>query len=119
MSTQKVTVTLMKVVDSINALNELIQVPMPARTAFSVRKVALTLDEERKVVNETINSMHKEMLGDREELTKEEIEVLNKEMKDLLDKDVEISVEKINISDLGTSNVKPATLMILDWLIVG
>jgi hypothetical protein len=107
------------------------ELPMPARTAFNLGKIAEQINESVEMLQSTSRKRREEIFEDidesKEELTEEErnaiVEAetqLQEEMDDLLDTETaEITGEKINISALGTAQVKPTTLFALDWLIVG
>ena len=116
---ETIKITLSQVMGSIEALNELISVPMPAVTAFNVRKIASAVEEERKTISETIQGRRESLLEDDKNPSEEDITTLNKEIEELLSSEVELKANKINITDLGAANIKPRTLMALDWLIVG
>ena len=107
------------ILNSIEALNELINVPLPAVTSFNIRKVATALEAERLAATEAITARREELYVDDKTPSEKEIKALNEEVEQLLEREITLKFDKINISDLGTVSIKPRTLMALDWLIVG
>jgi len=120
MSKQIINITLRQVVNSIGPFRELISVPMPAPTAFNIRKIASLVEGERQSIEETLEKRKIELIGEDGEPKEGAEAIFNKEVNELLDGgSMEVEGAKVKIQDLGTANVTPSTLMALDWLIVG
>ena len=120
MSTPTFEVSYRTIINSVNAVGELMQVPMPAKTAFNLRKIANQINEISTDLQEASKKRAEELMPeDDKEISEKNKARFEEEMEELLDSEVTITGEKISINDLGMANVKPVTLFALDWLVVG
>ena len=118
MSNEELTVTLRTILNSIEALNELINVPVPAKTSFGIRKIAQAVEDERAKVTESVQARRAELFKDGKTPSEDEMKELNAEIEELLNTEVTVKGQRVHVSELGTASVKPATLLALDWLVV-
>jgi len=120
------------VADSVPAINELLKLTLPVKTAFKVVKVAKSLQgvldsynvvlkqlQEKHSTKKEDGSMETTDVGGVQRIVFENPEDFAKEYLELLEQETEVEFKKIPVDDLGDASVAPATLLNLSWLIDG
>jgi hypothetical protein len=120
MATKTFNVSYRTIINSVKAVSDLMQVPMPAKTALNIKKIASQMNEVSADLQETAKKRAAELMPEGEgEASPENKELFKAEIEELLDSEVEITGDKISIDDLGMARVTPATLFALEWLVTG
>lgn len=134
-----VPVTLGQLLQSIGALNYLTAQALAASVSFRIGRMLKAINGEleqyelsRKTLCERFSNKNAEgkaiMLNAKNEpieegqqgrydIPKEKMEEFEKELTELSAVEVELPGQQIHVSDLGSVNIAPAHLMILDWMI--
>ena len=94
---------------------------LPIKVALKLQRNSLKVNEEYNVasgIRRKIIDKYKDKKLDNGnvKIKKDKIEVYNKEIKELMEQDVKIELEKINPSDLGET-IKPRTLILIDKIL--
>ena len=101
-------ISLQKLIDSVQAFRELQQVSLPATVSFRLSKLVKAADEHLEDF-----SNQRKALAEKESSPEEK----NKELKELLDLEVDLPDTRLSISDFGDAKITPAALSALEWLI--
>jgi hypothetical protein len=117
---------MIKLRDLINsevALQNILKEKLPISVAWELKvfinKVSpeiLSYEEIRKQKIIEFGEEIKDSPGDYR-IKKEDLQIFSKEMDILLDKNIDVSVPKINIKEFKDFNISCNDIMILDWLI--
>lgn len=114
----------MKVQDVYNlieGLSDMIDKELPISTAYIVQRNHKKLVDEYKVANETrqgIMEKYKEKdTDDGVVIKKDKTKEFDKDIKELMDQEVDLALDKIWLEDLGETAVKPRTLALIDTII--
>lgn len=104
-----------------NGLDTLNEKEYPIATALKLQRISLKVNEEYEIASNLrlkLVEKYKEKTLDNGnvQLKKDKIPVFNEEMKELLEQDVEITLDKIELSALGET-IKPSTLILVDKII--
>lgn len=94
---------------------------LPIKAALKLQRNSLKVNEEYNVasgIRRKIIDKYKDKKLDNGnvKIKKDKIEVYNKEIKELMEQDVKVELEKINPSDLGET-IKPRTLILIDKIL--
>lgn len=94
---------------------------LPIKVALKLQRNSLKVNEEYNVasgIRRKIIDKYKDKKLDNGnvKIKKDKIEVYNKEIKELMEQDVKVELEKINPSDLGET-IKPRTLILIDKIL--
>jgi len=120
---------LLKLVNSVPALNELSTVKLPAKVSFKFVKFLKAIDEDVKGYQNTRNEQLKKYGTaklDANGKETEEYEVLLKtdngkkfiaEMEELEATEVTAEIPEIKLDDLGEEKISGGSLLALEWLI--
>ena len=117
-------VKLDQMLNSVEALAELTSTKLPSKPAYRVARITNKIEAELKLFNEQRSKIVLELGTPSEEnedqftFTPENSIKFNEQISDLLNEEVEIDVPTISINELGSAEIKPATMMILDWMLV-
>ena len=116
-------------VNSVQVLRKLNNAELPVRVSYKLAKNIKSIDKELKIYEEEKQKLINKY-GEKDEegklKTKEDgsinitdTENWNKDIKELLDIEAEINIEKINIDELAKSDLKltPAELALIDYMI--
>jgi hypothetical protein len=113
--------TLSKVVNAIEPLNAIIDMDLPARTAFKVMTLADELDEHVQRYNKLRTELFQkygDAVLDEEgndtgqiQIAAENNEAFAREHQDLLSEEIELHPVRITLADLEQVNIKPRDLM--------
>lgn len=120
-----------RIVADTNFLGALTQRQLPIRVSYSIAKNVSKIENELKVYNaERQKLIDKYCIKDEEgnniidennqlKIDDENLEVWNKEVNELLDIEVDISIHKFNENDLINANceITPAEIMLIDYMI--
>lgn len=119
--------TLETILKSFDGLEKISKLKLPVAISFKVGKTIKAINNELETYQETRKKRIKELgepTKDHEEnptenyqVTKENISVWEKEHKELVEREVEISVYPLKLSDLGDEKLEPTVFAELDWLI--
>lgn len=119
--------TLETILKSFDALEKLSKLKLPVAISFKVGKTIKAINNELETYQQTRKKRIKELgepTKDQEgnptenyQVTKENIPVWEKEHKELVEREVEISVYSLKLSDLGDEKLEPTVFAELDWLI--
>ena len=126
-------ITNQQVFDSIGALQELMGTSLPITLSFKLSKVAKDMDPIIKSIEELRKKSidkYTEKDDDGNPMTIEDQpgmvkitdpDALSADLEELFGIEVDVNVDTIEFSSFEASdvNIKPATLLALDWLIVG
>lgn len=113
-------IKLKKIVDSAEAVVELLKVKFPIKISFALSKLATQLEPELKIYNDKRNEILKELGTPQEEnslsynFTLENRLKFNEELDKLTDIDIKVDFQKIKIADLGEIEIAPTLLV--DWI---
>lgn len=115
--------------DSVQVLRKLNNAELPVRVSYKLAKNIKNIDKELKIYEEEKQKLINKY-GEKDEegklKTKEDgsinitdTENWNKDIKELLEIEAEINIEKINIDELGKSDFKitPSELSLIDYMI--
>ena len=116
-------------VNSVQVLRKLNNAELPVRVSYKLAKNIKNIDKELKIYEEEKQKLINKY-GEKDEegklKTKEDgsinitdTENWNKDIKELLEIEAEINIEKINIDELGKSDFKitPSELSLIDYMI--
>ena len=118
-----------KIVNIINSIGGLSTKQLPVKASYAISKNILKLEKEIK----TYNSEREKLLDKYAEkddegkrvvndtgniiIDKQYVEKWNKDIRELLDIEIEIDVHKFNISVLDGCNISTQELMLIDFMI--
>lgn len=104
-----------EVVGLLNALNSLSDVKLPVRLSYGIKKNHKKLLDEYSDYEDQLNALRDKYNGD------EKSDGYGKELRELLDIDVEIEFYKISdeIFESSDFNITPQQLSIIDFMIDG
>ena len=116
-------------VNSVQVLRKLNNAELPVRVSYKLAKNIKSIDKELKIYEEEKQKLINKY-GEKDEEGKSKVnengminildtENWNKDIKELLEIEVEINVEKINIDELAKSDLKitPSELTLIDYMI--
>jgi hypothetical protein len=109
--------TIGELLDSVSAMQALLEVPMPAATAFKVKMIAKQMNEAIEPAREAIEERRQEYIDDENQLKPDKREEWEAEIEELVTDEIVLRGETVNISALGTAEIRPTVLFALDWLI--
>lgn len=119
-----ITLPIGSIINSVPAMQELAQLPLPARTAFKVQRVMGKMDAELATIEKSRKALIEkfaEKAADGQPIVENnrykilDPTAFNEEMQALLSTTIDIDVTKLRIEDI-IGNVKPATLATVAWL---
>jgi hypothetical protein len=119
---------LKQLIESVPSIQELIKEPLPVKTSFKLSTFISKMNPEIEAFDKVKKDKIIEYKGERQKdengreintfkIPDENVEKFSKEIKELLEQEVDIDVPDINIEDLGDIKIKPEFLMGLNWLI--
>lgn len=118
-------ITIKQVRESNAALNELGATKLPSAVALRVMLIMKALRDPSAAFDETYNKLLmdcgvpiKDQPG-QFQIAPENIEEFNKESKILHAQEVEVNVKPIDVASFANIEVKPQTLLALDWMLTG
>lgn len=124
---ESMTLKLETLLNSAEGLHKIANLKLPVSVSFKVGKtikaIQNELDAYTEVKNKRVKELGKAVLNDkgeptnRYEVTPENTELWQEESKALMEKEVEIEVYKLSLSDLGEEKLEPFIFSQLDWLI--
>ena len=118
-------INLRTIINSAEPVHKLGELKLKARLAYELSKSIESIDKEVKDFTEIRNKKLKEFgtevktLKGQFTFENDSQERFQKEIDDLLNKEVDIQVEKFSIDDLSEVAVEPNILRPLNWLIRG
>lgn len=120
-------VKLLDVLESEQALAEIVRMPLKAKTAYlfakagrKARNIIRDFQDARKVAIEKhgLSDLDFDKLTEKDiKKHKTAIDALSAELDELSEEEVDVDVQPIPFSAIENIEVKPAVLMLLDWLI--
>ena len=120
-------ITLDTVLKSFDGLEKISKLKLPVAVSFKVGKIIKALNAELEVYNETRKKRIQELgevTKDHEgkptknyQVTEANLLVWEKEHKELVEREVEINIHPLKLSDLGDEKLEPTVFAELDWLI--
>lgn len=126
-SSKPMKLTLETILKSFDGLDKIGKLKLPVTISFKVGKTIKAINDELQTYQETRKKRIKELgepTKDQEgnptenyQVTKENLPAWEKEHKELVEREVEISVYKLKLSDLGDEKLEPTVFAELDWLI--
>lgn len=111
---------LWQLVNSINAINELLSIKLPLKTAFKLKVFVKNIDDELKSYEEIRTNLIKELWEEVDGNIKVKEENINEfitKLNELLEQDTKTEVIELSIDELWEWNIDTKTLLQLDWLI--
>jgi len=109
--------TVQQIIDSIEPLKELLNVPLPAQTSFRITRLVTKLNAELEAVRETIARSRKKYEDEEGDVISATSQAeFDEEMKALMESTVSVNFQKINPGVMGSAAVKPGTLLALLWI---
>lgn len=123
-----------QLIASVEALNQLLQLSLPAKAAFRVARLVKQINEPLQTYNEVLKQLQEQYVSKDEDgnavtlphpnnpevrqlvFEGEAQEAYHKAAKELQETTVDLSITPLNIEDLGDIEVKPGLLFDLDWL---
>lgn len=117
----KVTVKLEKLVQSITAMKDLMSKEFDSSTAFDIMAIGQViqpiLDNYQKIKTDMLKKYGKEDEKTKLMIIKDENQyAFQEEWDELMNKDIEIDIEKISKNQLGKITLKPGVLLDLAWM---
>lgn len=109
--------TVRQVFDSVEAMQKLISIPMPASISFRITRIATQINETVETAQGTIKDRRADFAKEGDDIPEDKMEEWDAEIGKLLDEEIEIAGEKISVVAFGTAKIEPITLLQLDWLI--
>lgn len=112
--------TIEMLLESVTSLKDLADKDVNIRIGIALAKNIKEFNEVLEVYNESRRKLFEkygETIDDRILITEENTEVFNKEHKELLEQEVDVTINMIKVDELENVNIKTSTLMSLDWLI--
>ena len=115
--------------DSVQVLRKLNNAELPVRVSYKLAKNIKSIDKELKIYEEEkqklINKYCEKDDEGKNKINEDgtikilDTEKWNKDIKELLDIEAEINIEKINIDELAKSDLKltPSELTLIDYMI--
>lgn len=117
--------TVKEILESTDALNELIKQPLNGRTSFAVARMAKQIEKEYNLVQTTRKEIIERYCRKDENgqvivdekgnsaIPPEDIEDFNKEINDLLETKITLTADKINIDELMNVTIAPEKMIYL------
>lgn len=113
--------------NSTQALQKILMLKLPVVVSFKVGKTIKAIDVELTAYSDSKNKRIKELgekvkgengeLTENYKVTEENTPQWLKENKELLDREVNLDIYKLSLSDLGDEKLEPFVFSQLDWLI--
>jgi len=110
--------TVKELLDSRQAFSELLEIELPAPSAYKIARLAKVANEELSTVQDSLNSLSEKYV-DKEKgefKDKKSKEEYSKELKDLMGVEVEINADKLAVSILDEAKIRSAILLSLVWV---
>jgi len=113
-------VKLSKIVNSVPAFKTLSQQATNAKIAFKFAKTLNAIQTELDLFEQTKNKLvaQYQVINEQNEpeIPQDKMEEIKKQLMDLLEEEVELSVEKIHINDLSSVTVTISNMMLMDYI---
>lgn len=115
-------VTLAILSDSVLSLQKLWNSQdVKARISFRLAKMGKEINAELEIFNEKKQKLYEKYGVKKEDnnfyITDENMEVFQKEYKELIEEETTISIPEIHLSDVENVDISPRDISTLDWLI--
>lgn len=114
--------TVQDIYDLNDGLAVINQEDLPTKVAFKLQKITLELSKEydaAQSVRQKIIKKYQEKVLDNGNvrIKKDKLDVYRKEIKELMEQEVKVKLEKVGIDELELPTIKPNTLILLDKII--
>lgn len=106
-----------KLVNSVQSLRNIMALDLPAKTAYRLAKVSHTIDVHLKAFDTARAKVVGKYKGEDGQIPEEHWKVVGDELEAVMDEDVEVSITKLKLSELGDVRLKAQDLYQLDWLV--
>lgn len=117
-------IKLSKLQQSVPSLNILANTKLNLKASYDISKRLKVINDELEIFDKARIDKVKELSGGKlkedgksYDIAEEDLKKLNEELKDLLDKEIDINIAPINLADFGNVEIEPAHLLNLDFLI--
>lgn len=109
-------IKLSKIINSVPAFKLLTAQTTNARTAFKLAKVLNALQSELDVFEQTKNNILVKHQNDEQKISDENLEIVKKELLELMEEEIELSIQPVSISDVSTLNITISNMMLMDFI---
>ena len=113
-------VKLIEIYSSVNILNKLVNVSLPAKTSYKFVKVMQKFNDELKVLEEERQKLIKKYGAETEgsiSVTEENKEAFIKEFSDLMEMEMDIDWDPISIDAFGDAELSVADIAKIEFLL--
>jgi hypothetical protein len=120
------TIKIAQILEGTQALREFTNTELPISAALKWNKNVKEIDEVLKVFNERREALFNEWAeeGEADEegkapgkvIPKEKMEEFGKLVQELIEEEVELNIQKVDVTTLGNLTMKPAVLAQLEWI---
>lgn len=110
---------LWKLIDSIPAIEKLINLKMDVKMAYSIRKFLLDTDSKVRAYNETRESLIRKYWEEKDwtvSVTPENMNNFFEEISSMRDEEIEVEAPEVSIDDIK-GDIDVNSLILLDYLI--
>ena len=107
---------LSKIINSVPAFKLLTAQTTNAKTAFKLARVLNTLQSELDVFEQTKNNLLTKYQDETQKISEENLEIVKKELTDLMNEEIEINIQQIPISDVTAVNITISNMMLMDFI---
>lgn len=116
------TLSVEQIVNSLDALTAIADENLPIKTAITISKTIKEVNEILNVFNDKKKKLFDKYGEENKEaegmvIKSENIEEFNVQYTDLIKEEIDVDFTKVSVDDLGDINVKPSTLIVLEWFI--
>ena len=114
--------TMERIMNSLEALREISNEDVPLKAAVAMTKTIKEVDGILEVFNDSKKKLF-EKYGEEKEgqegitVKEEHVDEFNEKYVELITQEIDIDFVKVDVESLGDINVKPSVLMTLDWFI--
>lgn len=112
-----VELTVQQLINARKPMEDLLEVTMPAQTAFKLSRLVRLMNAEIETVSATIKALNEKYLDENgEPVTEEDGEKHKGEWEDLMSSTISIDYSPIDAGVLGGAPVKPGLFVTLNWV---
>lgn len=109
-------IKLSQIMNSIEVLQDFGNKKFPSKTSFRIQRNLRTIDPEIKMFEQERMKLIEKYKDEKNNISKESMETLNKELRELLEQELELDIMQLGIDELSF-DISPNDLMRIEWMI--